>query len=897
MGAIFGSGSTNAKSQTVYAELQVQTSAQGIPIAIFWGTQRLVFNLIWYGNFQSHQQSGKGGGGKGGAKGGGTYTYTTAFMGGLCEGPLYNINAGFPSIWTSPTYVGFVWHDQAQLTNLSKLNAFVEGGAADQSTWPWLSSNFPSQALPYSSLAYVASSYYNLGYSPSLPNHGFECFGTFCGSYERPVTQFDISSGTESNLQSNPIGSGAVYSDGTHQYTYLNTITAPGGLALLLTPQVSRSGSGTLTLVSGMGQSSINFTDSSGVTAPVFDANPADIIYDFLTNPQYSIGLSPSQIDATSLSAYKTYCQSQGIFLSPLLDTQEQVSSIIDRWASLTNTLIFWSSGVLKFVPLGDTALTNSGISNGPNYNSGIAAAYTYTPNLTVQYHLGYGDFLDGGKAQRSGAPHPPLQVTRIDPADAPNHVKLEIKDRGNAYNAATVEWQDQGLVDLYGQINAPVTQAHEITDQIIAATVAQLVGQRLGYVRNTYAFTLGHWASLLEPGDLLTLTDPHLGTSNQPVRIKTVDEDENFNLAIVAEEFPGSLGTASTPTEMLAQTNGGSGGNYNAGADPGNVNPPTVFEPPTALTGGVPQLWISASGGPNYGGSIVIVSFDGTTYSQIGTLYAPTQQGTLYADFPSYGGGAGGADSTHPLSVDLTESHGVLPSNAGSGDADAYRTLCWLTPSFTTTIPSAGELVAYGAVAQGGMANQFQLGCSTTYPTAYVRRGLYGTSSPDHPIGSFFTRINLNQQGALSNSLLAYNLPAAYIGKTIYLKFLSFNSFGNNLQDPAFVTAYQYSPTGSGYGGGSGGVATQPTGLTATGIPGGVFTGWNTNPSSDNVTSYTLSRATSSGGPYTAVWTGSATGFTDHGVTGGTTYYYEVKANNAAGSSTASAYASATPS
>lgn len=567
MAAIFGAGKTNARTVTRYTELQVQTSAQGVPVALLWGTQRLVFNLVWYGNFQSHKaNAGKGGGKGGGGKGSGTYTYTVAFIGGLCEGPLTNINAGFPSLYsTNPTYLGKVWRDQAQTTTLSKLNLTPYPGTPDQSA-----SVVPplSQRLSYADLALLVSSNYNLGYSPSLPPHGFECFGRYTGSYQRSAQQFTISDGTLTNLQANPIGGGAVYSDGTNQFTYSSTLTTAASNYLIFTPQVGGSGAGTLTLVSGQGPSPIAYTASGALTAPVFDANSADVIYDFLTNPQYSIGLSGSQIDAVSLSAYKTYCASQGIFFSPLLDTQEQVSSILDRWASLTNTLIFWSSGALKFVPLGDTAVSNAAVANGPNYNSAITGSLSYTPNLTVQYNLGYNDFLDTGKKSGSGAPVPPVKVDRIDPADAPNHVKLEIKDRGNAYNAATVEWQDQGLVDQFGQIDAPVTQAHEICDQAVAQIVAQLIGQRLAYVRNTYSFTLGHWASLLEPGDIVTLSDGHLGILFQPVRIKTIDEDENLTLAITAEEFPGSLGTA---VPLAPQT--GLGGSFDALADPGNVN------------------------------------------------------------------------------------------------------------------------------------------------------------------------------------------------------------------------------------------------------------------------------------------------------------------------------------
>src|SRR5579862_1796262 len=459
MSFLTGAGGTNSSTPTVYTGIQLQTSAQGVPIQIVWGKNRIAPNLIWYNNFQAHKQSGKGAGGKGGTKGSGNYTYTAAVMLALCEGPMHGTapNYGIEAIWADQT-------EYASGTGLSKLGLTAFPGTATQSVWSYLATNYPSQALAYACTAYVANSDYRLGSSAALPNHNFEIAGILAYSFA---------------------------SNG-----------APGG-----------------------------------------DANPADIIDDFLTNPQYGLpGLPSSVIDATSLAFYKTYCQAQGIFLSPVIggdNGQEQCSQILDRWASLSNTWIFWSGNVFKFVPLGDSAITNNGV--------------TYTPNLTIQYNLTYDDFIatkvkqgsssgDGASKTGDGGP---IQVTRADPADCPNHVKIEIKDRGNSYNAAPYEWQDQGLVDQFGQIDSQVTEAHEICEQSIAAICCQLIGQRGAYIRNTYAFKLGYEFVLLEPGDLVTLTDPHLGLNQFPVRIRSVDEDESGNLSVVAEEFPGTIGTA----------------------------------------------------------------------------------------------------------------------------------------------------------------------------------------------------------------------------------------------------------------------------------------------------------------------------------------------------------------
>ncbi len=88
--------------------------------------------------------------------------------------------------------------------------------------------------------------------------------------------------------------------------------------------------------------------------------------------------------------------------------------------------------------------------------------------------------------------------------------------------------------------------------------------------------------------------------------------------------------------------------------------------------------------------------------------------------------------------------------------------------------------------------------------------------------------------------------------------------------------------------------VPAAPTGLTATAGNAQVALSWT---ASSGATSYTVKRATTSGGPYANVATGvTTTSYTNTGLTNGTTYYYVVSATNAAGTSANSAQTSATP-
>ena len=82
------------------------------------------------------------------------------------------------------------------------------------------------------------------------------------------------------------------------------------------------------------------------------------------------------------------------------------------------------------------------------------------------------------------------------------------------------------------------------------------------------------------------------------------------------------------------------------------------------------------------------------------------------------------------------------------------------------------------------------------------------------------------------------------------------------------------------------------PTGLTAIGSNTVVSLAWT---ASAGATSYTVKRATVSGGPYTTIGTTATTTYNDTTVTNGSTYYYVVSATTAAGVSADSAQAGAT--
>ncbi len=261
----------------------------------------------------------------------------------------------------------------------------------------------------------------------------------------------------------------------------------------------------------------------AGSAGPNFpgDANPAQIVIDLLTNTRYGAGFPAANLDiAGSIGDWGSYCRAAQLAMSLVLDRQQPCARWLQEIAQLTVSAVLWSGSLLKVIPYGDAPLNANGAA--------------WTPNLTWQYSLGDGDFIDFGGGSD------PVLLERGDPAQATNWLSLEYMDAGNSYNPQILPVWDQGLIDQYGLRSEPSIQAHEFTNAASAAVSAQLQLQRKAYVRNTYRFKLGWRYSLLEPMDIVLLTDVALGLSAAPVRITQIDEDDNGELTVTAEEIPG---------------------------------------------------------------------------------------------------------------------------------------------------------------------------------------------------------------------------------------------------------------------------------------------------------------------------------------------------------------------
>lgn len=469
------------------------------------------------------------------------------------------------------------------------------------------------------------------------------------------------------------------------------------------------------------------------------DAKPDVFIPLFLTD---QCGFPAAKIG--SMTTYAAWCAANDFILSPALTEQVAGQQVLSEWLQITNSTVIWSEGLLKFIPHDSTA----------------APVYALTHN----------DFV----AQDDEVP---VRYIRKKTQDSYNHIRVEFLNRVNDYNIEIAEAKDQANIEAFGLRTMESVKCHAICHQHIARNVAEHIKQRSLYIRNTYEFNLSIRYILLEPMDVITITDAAMGINALTVRIIKIVITADFLLNITAEEYvPSVLLPVIYPPAAAIN-------NYRPdySAVPSNINPPIIFSAPASLTASGYEIWCGiSSSDPLFGGCQIHVSFDGgSSYVLIGNHMGETRMGVLTANLPS----ATDPDSTNTLSVDMSVSAGELYS-VSQQSVDFYETLCKVNQEF----------LAYRDVTLTGPSQ---------YDLDYLRRGLF-SSVKGANVGDSLVRCD--------DSLFKYAYNPVYQNTIVMLKFVAYNIYNDGLQDISTVPAYSFVPSGVYW---DSGAATWDTGST----------------------------------------------------------------------------------
>ena len=450
------------------------------------------------------------------------------------------------------------------------------------------------------------------------------------------------------------------------------------------------------------------------------DVNPADYILYILNK----IGMGDVKI--SGIENYRRYCAAADLLISTPMDESKSRTAreIVNEIATITNAFMFWSNDQFKIVPLADRPVGD------------------WKPNRTIVYDLTPDDFLP----QSNGAC---VTYSRKDSSEIYNRFTVEFVNRANGYEKESVSYVDNDDLKEYGLRQASTTKALYIYTKKRAVFLAEELARKNKYERNQYTFKLDWAFCRLEVGDLVTLTDPSIGLNKQVALIDSVTEDAQGLLTFTAISRAGGDYDAA-----IYDVHDTDRPFVDFSPEPGDVDVPAIFQPPTELTSNGNELWIGTKGkSKNWGGCNVWVSDDNQHYSEVGKITNSARLGSLAA-----------AVNVSADEIEVAV-NGMLLSGTEQ-DAQRANTLCWLD----------GECLSYTT------ATMLQNG---NYKLSGLIRGQYNTTAAAHTAGAKFVRCD--------ETLLKSPLKKDDVGKKLWIKFTSYNIFGAREQSLADVEPYEY--------------------------------------------------------------------------------------------------------
>jgi hypothetical protein len=457
------------------------------------------------------------------------------------------------------------------------------------------------------------------------------------------------------------------------------------------------------------------------------DANPADVIIDLLSRIGYA-----AYVDTDSFENYRRYCAGADLLISTPSDAftnQKKCQEVIKEILTITNAYMFWSVDRFKVVPRDDRARGS------------------WTPDTVVRYRLTPNEMAvqDNGSC---------ILYERKDSSEVFNRFGVSFTNRANNYEVETVFYEDTDDILTSGLRTSSDFSAHWLHTTSRAVTVAEMQA-RINRTENVrYKFKLSWEFGLLEPGDLVMLTDPVIGLNNQLAMIESIDEDSQGLLSVTAIRRDASASGLSyqidDPEYNIISYN----------AEPGDVETPLMITPPADLVtsaSGV-ELWIGLHGQTAaWGGCNVYASTKDGAYEIYGRFNKSSNFGYTLTAVAAY---------EHTVDVHFSNVGTVEILEGSAADAENCLTDIWIN----------GECMAYTGAELIG---------SNSYRLTGLIRGKYGTAILSHNIGEGFAM--------LDGSLFVVSLTKNLLGKMLYFKFTSANVFGNNLQELNDVDYYNH--------------------------------------------------------------------------------------------------------
>ena len=587
------------------------------------------------------------------------------------------------------------------------------------------------------------------------------------------------------------------------------------------------------------------YGNMSGSGVNGVDADPAAVIFDFLTHPRYGAGFDPASIDTTTLfgssgdASLQSYCRSLGICFSPLISSQEAGSSILNRWLQICNCTAVWSGGLLKFIPYGDTVV-NEG--DQQTVSRTFSIPYVVPPDSGAGYYLpaqisvaSPDEFVsDGGVVYASnGFPLIYIGIFVISPSNftlpkgtygmnpvgnyifsnfdegVPVTMTYTVRstngfgplltpryDLGDGDYIATKD-QDPITVERVDVYSLPSIQRIEVTSRSNAYAVTPIEARDQAQIE-TYGPRVGSTVTAHEICDEFTVG---------PVVAQLILQRALYVRAKYTWKLSWEF-CLLDPMDVVTINDPGLGLNATS------VRIVSIEEDDNGLLTVIAEELVSGIGTPMTNPSSGALgpqhSFAQTAIAvNCPLLYQPPTSLTggtaqIWAGASPQPGGSGtqwgganvwasldGATYAQAATITAPLNQGLLSAALPVAIAglDSVNTLSVdLTMSkgvLTGTDPTSASLGVTRSVVDNELVSftTATLTGTDAYNLTGLYRGMNGTTPAAHGTGAPFAR--------LDDAVVTYDIPSGLTGQTIYFKFQSFNGYGGGLQDLANCAVY----------------------------------------------------------------------------------------------------------
>lgn len=365
------------------------------------------------------------------------------------------------------------------------------------------------------------------------------------------------------------------------------------------------------------------------------DANPANMIYEILTDKTWGMGRSPALIDTASFVAAANTLAAEALGLSMLVDNVQNGWALMSEILRHVDGVVYqdFATGTFKMALVRD------------DYNPATALELNET------------NIVPGS-----------LKFGRAAWEDTQNTVIVKYLDRSQKFTERTV--QHQNLANVNARGGTVEAEEYEFLGFSNATAANFVCGRVLRTVSSPLAkieLEANRQATALRPGSVFRLNWPQLGIVGLVGRVTEIDYgtldsptvrvtavEDIFSVDEVAFDSPG-------PTEWVSPLTG-----------PVAMTKQALVEAPRALYGDARMVLAVAQreGGQEAGYLIETDPAGGTSYVQVGESADFTPTGVLNAD---YGATTHALDSTGFVvssAADLDELEAVTATERASGNA-----------------------------------------------------------------------------------------------------------------------------------------------------------------------------------------------------------------------------------